>query len=88
MTGTLSLLRAFVRRDRWWYLWWGLAVAVLYVSQGWSVDGLYTTQAELDRAAAGMGGNPALVAFCWAAVGIPLAFGIWKTLEKALVLFA
>lgn len=62
MTGTLSLLRAFVRRDRWWYLWWGLAVAVLYVSQGWSVDGLYTTQAELDRAAASMGGNPALVA--------------------------
>jgi len=36
----------------------------------------------------GSGGNPLLVAFCWAAVGIPLAFGIWKTLEKALVLFS
>lgn len=44
------------------------------------------SQEEMDRI--GAGGNPALVAFCWAAVGIPLAFGIWKTLEKALVLFA
>ncbi|MDR6991975.1 MULTISPECIES: OFA family MFS transporter [Luteimonas] len=43
------------------------------------------SQDEMDRI--GAGGNPALVAFCWAAVGIPLAFGIWKTLEKALVLF-
>jgi ABC-2 type transport system permease protein len=62
VTGTLRFLRAFVHRDRWWYLWWGLGVAVLYVSQGWSVDGLYRTQAELDRAAASMGANPALVA--------------------------
>ena len=30
------------------YLWWGLGVALLYVSQAWSVDGLYTTQAEFD----------------------------------------
>lgn len=44
------------------------------------------SQDEMDRI--GSGGNPALVAFCWAAVGIPLAFGIWKTLEKALVLFS
>ncbi len=44
------------------------------------------SEAEMDRI--GAGGNPALVAFCWAAVGIPLAFGIWKTLEKALVLFS
>ena len=41
---------------------------------------------EMDRI--GSGGSPLLVAFCWAAVGIPLAFGIWKTLEKALVLFS
>lgn len=62
MTGTLVLLRAFVRRDRWMYLWWSLGIGVLYVSQAWSVDGLYATQAELDRAAAGMEGNAALVA--------------------------
>jgi MFS family permease len=31
--------------------------------------------------------NPALVASAWAAVGIPLALGIWITLQKAVVLF-
>ena len=54
MTGTWLFLRAFLRRDRWMYLWWGLGVALLYVSQAWSVDGLYATQEEFDRAAANM----------------------------------
>ena len=62
MTGSMAFLRAFIRRDRWLYLWWGVGVALLYVSQAWSVDGLYTTQAEFDRAAAGMEGNAALIA--------------------------
>ena len=62
MTGTLTFLRVFVKRDRWFYLWFGLGTALLYVSQGWSVDGLYSTQEEFDRAAAGMEGNAALVA--------------------------
>jgi ABC-2 type transport system permease protein len=62
VTGTLTFLRAFVRRDRWLYLWWGVGVAVLYVSQAWSVDGLYATQAEFDKAAASMEGNAALIA--------------------------
>ncbi|MDQ2990207.1 MAG: MFS transporter, partial [Pseudomonadota bacterium] len=31
--------------------------------------------------------NPALVMSAWAAVGIPLAIGIWITLQKAAVLF-
>ncbi|MBV6811638.1 OFA family MFS transporter [Xanthomonas campestris pv. pennamericanum] len=35
----------------------------------------------------GHGGNPALVAFAWLAVGIPMLFGIWVTLQKAFVLF-
>ena len=44
------------------------------------------------RSAAGHGGsavatNPALVMMAWAAVGIPLAIGIWITLQKAAVLF-
>ncbi|MBK1842338.1 OFA family MFS transporter [Azospirillum sp. YIM B02556] len=30
---------------------------------------------------------PALVAFAWAAVGIPLAWGVWITLQKAVALF-
>jgi len=44
------------------------------------------SQDEMDRI--GSGGNPLLVAFAWAAVGIPLAWGMWKTLQKALVLFS
>ena len=62
MTGTLTFLRAFLRRDRWFYVWFGLGTALLYVSQAWSVDGLYPTQEELDRAVAGMEGNTALIA--------------------------
>jgi MFS family permease len=31
--------------------------------------------------------SPLVVAFAWAAVGIPLAFGIWTTLQKAVLLF-
>ncbi|GAA4744868.1 exporter of polyketide antibiotics [Nocardioides endophyticus] len=62
MTGTRTFLWLFVRRDRWLYLWFGLGSALLYVSQAWSVDGLYTTQAEFDRAAAGMESNAALIA--------------------------
>jgi MFS family permease len=33
------------------------------------------------------GANPAVATFAWAAVGIPLAIGIWITLQKAAVLF-
>jgi hypothetical protein len=40
--------------------------------------------AELARI--GSGGNPALLVAAWAAVGIPLAWGVWITLEKTLVL--
>ncbi|WP_255516305.1 OFA family MFS transporter [Luteimonas suaedae] len=35
----------------------------------------------------GRGGNPLLVAGAWAAVGLPLLWGVWITLDKALVLF-
>lgn len=62
MTGTFTFLRVFLRRDRWFFVWFGLGTALLYVSQAWSVDGLYPTQEEFDRAAAGMESNAALVA--------------------------
>lgn len=62
MTGTLQLVRAFLRRDRWLVLWWSVGIAVLYWSQAVSVEGMYGTQAELDRAAAVMGSNAAFVA--------------------------
>jgi MFS family permease len=33
------------------------------------------------------GSNPAVAAFAWAAVGIPIVYGVWVTLQKAAVLF-
>ena len=42
---------------------------------------------EADMARIGGGGNPALVGAAWLAVGLPLAWGVWITLQKALVLF-
>jgi ABC-2 type transport system permease protein len=62
LTGTGIFLRAFLRRDRWLILWFLLGVTLLYWSQGYSVDGIYRTQAEFDRAAAAMSGNPAFIA--------------------------
>ncbi|MCL2424291.1 MAG: hypothetical protein FWD11_10445 [Micrococcales bacterium] len=62
MTGTLTFWRVFARRDRWLYLWFALGSALLFVSQAWSVDGLYATQADFDRAAAGMESNATFVA--------------------------
>lgn len=32
-------------------------------------------------------GNWGLVAVCWLAVGIPLAWGVWMTAQKAFLLF-
>jgi hypothetical protein len=36
---------------------------------------------------AGVASSPAVVLFAWLAVGIPLMFGVWVTLQKASVLF-
>jgi ABC-2 type transport system permease protein len=62
MTGVGILLRTFARRDRWFVLWFVIGTTVLYWSQAVSVDGLYTTQAEFDRAAASMEDNAAFIA--------------------------
>lgn len=62
MTGTWLLLRTFLGRDRWMLLWWSAGITLLYWSQAVSVEGLYTSQAEFDRAAASMEGNAAFVA--------------------------
>ena len=35
----------------------------------------------------GYGNHPLMIALAWSAVGIPLAIGIWITLQKALILF-
>jgi ABC-2 type transport system permease protein len=62
MTGAGVFLRHFLRRDRWLLLWWTLCAVLLYYSQAVSVDGLYTTKAEFDRAAASMEHNAAFIA--------------------------
>jgi len=62
MTGTWLLLRTFLRRDRWLYVSWTIGITLLYYSQAVSVDGLYATQAEFDRAAASMDNNVAFIA--------------------------
>jgi ABC-2 type transport system permease protein len=62
VTGAAALLRHHLRRDRWMILWWSIGVTVLYWSQAVSVDGLYATQAEFDKAAAAMDDNAAFIA--------------------------
>ena len=42
---------------------------------------------DAEMAQIGRGGNPLMRVLAWAAVGIPLAWGVWITLQKALVLF-
>lgn len=61
-TGALTLLRFHLRRDRMMLFWWIAGSVLLYYSQAVSTDGLYTTQAELDKAAAGMADNAAFIA--------------------------
>ncbi len=62
MTGLGVFLGAFARRDRWLVLWFTVGTTLLYWSQAVSVDGLYTTRAAFEEAAALMGSNPAFVA--------------------------
>lgn len=62
LTGLGVFVRTFLRRDRWLVGWFTIGVTLLYWSQAAAVEGLYATQAEFDRAAASMEGNPAFVA--------------------------
>jgi hypothetical protein len=45
------------------------------------------SRVEAVTSAFGSGGFDITALLAWAAVGIPLAWGIWITLQKALVLF-
>lgn len=62
MTGWGILLRSHLRRDRWMFLWWGAGTVLLFWSQAISVIGLYSTQAEFERAAVVAEDNAAFVA--------------------------
>ena len=74
-TGTGIFLRAFLRRDRWLVFWFLLGTPTLYWSQAYSVDNLYQSQAEFDRAAAAMAGNAAFVAMAGPARALNTAGG-------------
>jgi ABC-2 type transport system permease protein len=62
VTGVGLFVRTFLRRDRWMLLWWVAGGVLLYYSQAPSADGLYSTQAEFDKAAASMADNAAFIA--------------------------
>ena len=62
MTGAWTVLRFHLRRDRMMLFWWIAGNVLLYWSQAVSTDGLYPTQADLDKAAAGMADNAAFIA--------------------------
>ncbi len=62
LTGTATLTRFILRRDRVRILVWVVAIVLLVVVTAASVKGLYPTQAALDEAAAVTHGNAAAIA--------------------------
>ncbi|MFS3128422.1 ABC transporter permease [Nocardioides sp. Bht2] len=62
LVGLRVLLPAFLRRDALMIGCWTVGIALLYWSQAVGVKGLYTSQADFDRAAATMENNAALIA--------------------------
>lgn len=62
MSDVPLLTRHYLRRDRWGLLWWTLGATLLYWSQAISVDQLYVTQDDFDKAAASMASNAAFIA--------------------------
>lgn len=81
MTGTGTFLLTFLRRDRWMLVWWVLGGTMLYVATVYSVDGLYTTQAEYDAAAESSASNPAFIAMAGPARALDTLGGqtAWQT---------
>jgi polyether ionophore transport system permease protein len=90
MTGTGTFLLTFLRRDRWMLLWWILGGVLLYLATVYSVDGLYTTQAEYDAAAASGASNPAFIAMAGPARALDTLGGqtAWQTTAFGAILAA
>ncbi|GHB32073.1 ABC transporter membrane-spanning protein [Streptomyces umbrinus] len=63
LTGTVTLTRLVLRRDRVRILVWIVALPLLLVLTAASVKGLYSTQADLDEAAASSADNAGAIAF-------------------------
>jgi ABC-2 type transport system permease protein len=62
MTGLPVFLRAFARRDHWFVISFVAGITLLYWSQAPGVDGIYTTRAAFEEAAAMMESNAAFIA--------------------------
>jgi ABC-2 type transport system permease protein len=62
LTGTWALVRFIVRRDRVRLAVWIAGITLLVLSTAASVEGLYPTQADLDKAAQTANDNAALIA--------------------------
>ncbi|MGH2699435.1 MAG: ABC transporter permease, partial [Actinomycetota bacterium] len=62
LTGTGTMIRLILRRDRIRIPLWIVAIAGLILSSAASVIGVYATQEELDAYASSVGSNPAVVA--------------------------
>jgi ABC-2 type transport system permease protein len=62
LTGTATMIRLILRRDRLRIPLWIVGIAGLILSSAASVIGVYATQAEIDAYAASVGTNPAVVA--------------------------
>jgi hypothetical protein len=62
LTGTWALVRFILRRDRVRLVVWIAGITLLVLSTAASVEGLYPTQADLDKAAQTANDNAALIA--------------------------
>ncbi|HZI97378.1 MAG TPA: ABC transporter permease [Actinomycetales bacterium] len=90
LTGTWSLVRLALRRDRIRLPVWVLAILALVHASASAVQDLYATQADLDAYAAVLGASPAAVALSGPAVAVDTIGGvtIFETSISALVLVA
>ena len=70
LTATSALVRFILRRDRVRIAVWIVAIGALMVSTVSSVKGIYPTQASLDRAAAAIEGNSAVIALNGPPIGL------------------
>jgi ABC-2 type transport system permease protein len=80
LTGTPTLIRLALRRDRIILPIWIYAYLIIAYANPASIHKLYPTQAALDAAANGIGNNPALVALAGPAVDLNSlgGFSAWK----------
>jgi len=70
LTATPTLVRFLLRRDRVRIAVWIVAIGALVVTTVSSVKGIYPTQASLDRAAAAIDGNAAVIALNGPPIGL------------------